>query len=62
MASNPLHSARESLIALFDENRKKVGRIYYQRHLFESNSYDAIINKRIFLFSFFLFAPSIYIM
>lgn len=24
MASNPFHSARESLIALFDENRKKV--------------------------------------
>lgn len=24
MASNPFHSARESLITLFDENRKKV--------------------------------------
>jgi len=27
MASNPFHSARESLIGLFDENRKKVRKL-----------------------------------
>lgn len=37
MASNPFHSARESLITLFDENRKKVKKlIKYIKYIVKS--------------------------